>query len=92
MNNNFDAKSYLNDLFEAQKNTSGYRDRVMMEIYLRRWEYEQRLDDMWAIYLKGNMKQLFIYKDQVKYIKDAGLEVLRSKSTGKHKIVLKKVS
>lgn len=45
---------------------------------------------MWRIYLRGNMKQLFIYKDQIKYIKDAGLVVLRSKSTGKHRIVYQK--
>ena len=53
----------------------------------RKGEYEKRLDDMWRIYLSGNMRQLFPYKDQIKYIKEANLQVLRSKTTGKHKIV-----
>ena len=38
----------------------------------------------------GIMRRREEYKGQVKYIKDAGLEVLRSKSTGKHKIVYKR--
>ena len=62
----------------------------MISIMQKRQDYEKRLDDMWAIYLKGNLKQLPIYKDQIKYIKAANLEVLRSKSTGKHKIVYKR--
>lgn len=90
--NKEEAMNWLHDMMEAHKHTSGYKDAAMTEIYLRRREFEQRLDEMWAIYLKGNMKQLFTYKEQVKIIKAAGLEVLRSKSTGKHKIVLKKVS
>ena len=62
----------------------------MIGIMQHRQDYEKALDEMWAIYLKGNLKQLFIYKDQIKYIKEANLEVLRSKSTGKHKIVYKR--
>lgn len=85
-----DAQKKLHDMFEPYFHTFQHKDSIMMGIMRRREEYEKTLDEMWAIYLKGNMKQLFIYKDQVKYIKDAGLEVLRSKSTGKHKITYKK--
>lgn len=59
-------------------------------VFFPREEYEKRLDDMWQNYCLGCMMQVVEYKGQVKYIKEAGLEVLRSKSTGKHKIVYKK--
>ena len=66
------------DYFSAYKNTSGYKDDCMLEITLRKKEFEQNLDDMWAIYKKG-----------VDQIKKAGLKVLRN-SQGKHKIVVPK--
>ena len=75
---------------EAYKHTSGYKDSAMMEIWLRRQEFEQRLDEMWRIYGTGNLRQVVEYKKQVQSIKDAGLIVQRSKSTGKHRIVLPK--
>lgn len=82
-----DPNDFLKGFEEAYKHTSKYKDSVMMEIVLRRKEFEQRLDDMWRIYKSGNMKQVFAYQEQVRDIKQAGLVVLRSKSTGKHKIV-----
>ena len=85
-----DAQKKLHDMFEPYFHTFASKDSKMIAIMQKRNEYERTLDEMWKIYLSGNMKQLFIYKDQVKYIKDAGLEVLRSKSTGKHKITYKK--
>ena len=85
-----EAQRMLHDMFEAHKHTSRYKDGALMEIWIRRKEFEQRLDDMWRIYTMGNMKQVFEYKQQVKDIKDAGLIVQRSKSTGKHRIVMPK--
>jgi hypothetical protein len=42
---------------------------------------------MWQTYTSGNLRQVVEYKKQVQIIKDAGLVVQRSKSTGKHRIV-----
>lgn len=85
-----DAQKKLHDMFEAYKHSSSYKDSARMEIMCRRQEFEQRLDDMWRIYKSGNMQQVFAYKQQIADIKAAGLEVLRSKSTGKHRIVYPK--
>ena len=82
------ANNMLYSFLEAYKHTSKYKDSVMMEIMLRRQEYEKLLDEMWRIFTSGNLQQVVEYKKQVRSIKDAGLVVLRSKSTGKHKIVL----
>ena len=84
MNN---AQRKLHDIFETYKHSSSYKDSAMMEIMCRRQEFEQRLDDMWKIYLGGNLNQVVAYKQQIKDIKAAGLIVQRSKSTGKHRIV-----
>lgn len=82
-----DAKKILDDLMDTYKRTSSYRDDVIRDVGLNREEYEHHLDEMWAIYRSGNMNQVYAYKQQVQYIKDAGFVVKRSKSTGKHKIV-----
>lgn len=82
-----DAKKILDDLIDTYKRTSLYRDDVIRDVGLNREEYERHLDEMWAIYRSGNMNQVYAYKQQVQYIKDAGFVVKRSKSTGKHKIV-----
>lgn len=87
---NFDKDAFLNGFHEAYKRTSKYKDDSMMEIVIRRKEFEQRLDDMWRIYTSGNLQQVVAYKQQVKMIKDAGLIVQRSKSTGKHRIIFPK--
>ena len=42
--------------FDAYKNTSRYKDESMLEIAMRKKEFEQNLDDMWAIYRRGNTK------------------------------------
>lgn len=78
------------DFLDAYRNTSEYKDSTMMEIMLRREEFERNLDEMWSIYRRGNMNQVFEYRKQIETIKSAGLQVLRSKSTGKHKIVVRK--
>lgn len=85
-----DPKKKLEDIFNAYRNTSGYRDREMIDIMCNREKYEQNLDEMWRIYTSGNMKQVFEYRKQIETIKGVGLQVLRSKSTGKHKIVIPK--
>lgn len=77
------------DYFSAYKNTSGYKDDCMLEITLRKKEFEQNLDDMWDIYRKGVPQQIVNYQKGVDQIKKAGLKVLRN-SQGKHKIVVPK--
>ena len=82
-----DAKQKLDDMFNAYRNTSRFKDGAIMEIMLRRKEFEENLDKMWQNYTSGNLRQVVEYKKQVQIIKDAGLVVQRSKSTGKHRIV-----
>ena len=75
--------------FDAYKNTSQYKDSSMMEIVLRKIEFEKNLDEMWEIYNKGLTKQNIIYNQQINKIKNVGLKVCRN-SVGKHKIVIPK--
>lgn len=82
-----EAKDILNDMLNAYKKTSDYRDSAVMDIGLNKAKYEEHLDKMWAAYSRGLMLQAVEYKKQVQYIKDAGFTVKRSKTTGKHKIV-----
>ena len=77
------------DYFNVYRNTSKYKDESMLEITLRKKEFEQNLDDMWAIYKKGNIQQIVNYQKGVDQIKNSGLKVLRN-SEGKHKIVVPK--
>lgn len=77
------------DYFKAYKSTSRYKDDCMLEITLRKREFEQNLDDMWDIYRKGNTRQIIEYQKGVDHIKKSGLKVLRN-SQGKHKIVTPK--
>lgn len=81
-----EAGKMLNDMLDAYRHSSDYKDRSMMEIMSRRAEFEKNLDDMWAIYSKGNPAQIIEYNKAVQSIKDAGLIVLRN-SAGIHKIV-----
>lgn len=82
-------ENIFGDYFNAYKNTSKYKDESMLEITLRKKEFEQNLDDMWSIYLRGNPQQIAEYQKGVDNIKSAGLKVLRN-SQGKHKIVVPK--
>lgn len=82
-------ENIFSDYFDTYKNTSKYKDESMLEITLRKKEFEQNLDDMWEIYRKGNTKQIVEYQKGVDNIKNAGLKVLRN-SQGKHKIVTPK--
>lgn len=77
------------DYLNAYRNTSKYKDESMLEITLRKKEFEQNLDDMWAIYKRGNIQQIVNYQKGVDQIKNSGLKVLRN-SEGKHKIVVPK--
>lgn len=85
-----EAQRILNDMFNSYKQTSSFKDGAMMEIMLRRQEFEQHLDKMWQTYISGDLRQVVEYKKQVQSIKDSGLIVQRSKSTGKHRIVTPK--
>lgn len=82
-------ENIFRNYFDAYKTTSGYKDNSKMEIMLRKKEFEDHLNTMWAIYSKGNPAQIVEYNKQVKSIKDAGLKVMRN-SDGMHKIVLPK--
>lgn len=79
----------FSDYFNAYKNTSKYKDESMLEITLRKKEFEKNLDDMWAIYVRGNTQQVVEYQKGVDQIKSSGLKVLRNPE-GKHKIVVPK--
>lgn len=76
------------DWFNAYQQTSKYRDSAMLEISLRKREFEQNLDEMWSIYGKGVVSQIVEYNKGVEYLKSNGYKVLRN-SEDKHKIVLK---
>ena len=82
-------KNMFEDYFAAYRNTSEYRDRGMLDIALRKKEFEENLDDMWAIYTSGNPKQIIEYNKGLNQIKETGLKVYRN-SNGKHKIVIPK--
>lgn len=73
---------YLNELFGSQGVFDGKR-----ELTVRRTEYENHLNEMWAIYIKGNPAQIVEYNKQVESIKRSGGKVLRN-SAGIHKIVI----
>lgn len=75
--------------FDAYKNTSQYKDSSMMEIALRKSEFEKNLDEMWEIYSKGVTKQIVQYNKGLEQIKSTGLKVFRN-SVGKHKIIIPK--
>ena len=83
---------YRNDLFggafDAYKQTGQYRDQGMMDIALRRKEYEKHLNEMWRIYSTGNVKQIVEYNKQVEEIKSYGYKVMRN-DAGIHKLVLR---
>lgn len=84
-----DFKDIFKNYFSAYKNTSRYKDDSMLEIMLRKKEFEKNLDDMWSIYGKGVTYQIVDYQKRIDQIKKAGLKVLRN-SQGKHKIVQSK--
>lgn len=84
-----DFSKIFGDYFDVYKNTSKYKDSSMLEIALRKSEFEKNLDDMWAIYSKGVANQIVNYNKGVENIKSAGLKVFRN-SAGKHKIVIPK--
>lgn len=61
----------------------------MLDIALRKSEFEKNLDEMWAIYLRGCTQQIIEYNKGIEQIKSAGFKVYRN-SAGKHKIVIPK--
>lgn len=81
------AKNILENLFEAYKHSSDYKDISRMEIAARKTEFEEHLDKMWGIYSKGNPRQIVAYQQQLDDIKSTGCKVYRN-SQGKHKIMI----
>lgn len=78
---------FLNDFFNAYKETSEFNDAGKLEIAARKKEFEENLDEMWRIYRRGLVSQIAEYNKQVFQIKKYGYKVLRN-STGIHKIIL----
>ena len=81
-----DAIDAVSAMLSSYEHSSEYKDRLMMEIMFKRREFEQNLDDMWAVYSSGNIRQVVEYQKGVDQIKNVGLKVLRN-SKGKHRIV-----
>ena len=77
------------DYFDAYQTTSRYKDQSKLDIMLRKNEFEENLDNMWANYGRGMVSQLPEYNKQLDSIKSCGLKVLRN-SAGKHKIIVPK--
>ena len=78
--NNF--MDYFNDIL------NNYHPRTFAhELVVRRTEFENHLNEMWAIYINGNPAQIVEYNKQVESIKRSGGKVLRN-SAGIHKIVI----
>ena len=59
----------------------------MLEIALRKKEFEEHLNKMWRIYSTGNVSQIMEYNKQVESIKQRGYKVMRN-SEGNHKLIL----
>lgn len=78
-----DFMNYFNGILGSQ---GAFDER--RELTVRRTEYEKHLNEMWAIYIKGNPAQIVEYNKQVESIKRSGGKVLRN-SAGLHKIVIK---
>lgn len=92
MSNNSDFTNNIfgdifGDYFNAYKQTGRYRDGEMLEIALRKKEFEEHLDKMWRIYSTGNVSQIMEYNKQVESIKKRGYKVMRN-GAGNHKLVL----
>ena len=87
MSNNFE--NIFGNYFDAYKNTSNYKDRGMLEIALRKTEFEKNLDEILAIYRKGVVQQAVNYNKGLDQIWNCGLKVYIN-SEGKHKIVIPK--
>lgn len=85
MNNFSDMfAEYMN----AYKSTGRCMDKLKLDIWLQKSDYEERLDEMYANCIHGTIRQIIDYNNQIDEIKSAGLKVLRN-SSGKHKIVIK---
>lgn len=76
------------DYMNAYKSTNAFTDGLKMDIWLRKSDYEERLDEMYANCIHGTIRQIIDYNNQIDEIKSARLKVLRN-SSGKHKIVIK---
>ena len=64
--------NYLN----AYKNTSQYRDDSMLDIALRKSEFEKNLDEMWAIYSRGCTQQIIEYNKGVERLRVQDLKCI----------------
>ena len=79
--------NFFEDLLNTYKQTSYYSDTVKLELAIRKKQFEDNLNEMWAAYRKGRVTVIVDYNAQVSEIKKYGYKVLRN-SEGIHKIVL----
>lgn len=86
MNKN-EIPDFLNDLFSASNSSYRAKDDRKFGIASQKKAYEERLDEMWKIYMV-NPQQIIEYNKQLTYIKECGCSVLRN-GDGKHKITFK---
>lgn len=82
------VEDMVNNMFDAYKQTSSYKDSCILEIAFNKKKYEDILNKMWANYAGGCIEQIVEYNKQVNDIKSSGFKVLRN-SKGLHKIVAK---
>ena len=54
---------------------------------MKKEQYEEKPDEMWVIYLKGNPRQIVEYNKQLDYIKQYGGRIFRNEE-GKHRIIV----
>lgn len=78
---------FFDDLMKVYSGSYQAKDDQRMDIACCKKEYENTLNKMWAIYMKGNSKQIIAYQEQVDIIKRCGCKVYRN-SNGLHKIVV----
>lgn len=64
------------DYLNAYKNTSQYRDDSMLDIALRKSEFEKNLDEMWAIYSRGCTQQIIEYNKGVERLRVQDLKCI----------------
>ena len=77
---------FLNDFFNAYKETSQYSDSAKLELAIRKKQFEDNLNEMWDAYRKGRVTVIVDYNAQVSEIKQYGYKVLRN-GEGIHKII-----
>lgn len=78
---------FITEWFNAYQAINEWQDQGKIDIALRKNKFENLLNEMWSIYVRGNSAQIVEYNKQIAAIKRYGYKVLRN-SIGIHKLVL----